>query len=193
MSAHQTGKSLLLTQAQLPDGMWHTLLYNAADVFSRAIVAAALARPADGIEAAMPRLVNSTTAVLQSYLDMPSIRSQVIGFEQAWLQHAPPCPKLFLYSDADVLVEPVNVERFMEEMTAAGSPTFCHKWGDSEHVCHYRKYPEEYTRQLVQFVQLALTGRQVQAAEQQQQEVEQQQQEQQQHVQMGGVGVAVCV
>jgi hypothetical protein len=154
-------------------------------------VAAALARPADGIEEQMPRLVNSTTAVLQSYLDLPSIRKQVNNFEQAWLRHAPPCPKLFLYSDADVLVKPVNVERFMEMMASAGSPTFCHKWGDSEHVCHYRKYPEEYTRQLVQFVQRVLPGRQVQQQQQQQEEGKQQQQQQQ--VQIGGVGVDVCV
>jgi hypothetical protein len=135
----------------------------------------------------MPRLVNSTTAVLQSYLDLPSIRKQVKSFEQAWLQHAPPCAKLFLYSDADVLVNPFNVEIFMEKMGAAGSPTLCYKWCDSEHVCHYRKYPEEYTQQLVQFVQRVLPRHQLQQQQQQQKEVKQQQ-----NVHMGGVGVAVC-
>jgi hypothetical protein len=85
------------------------------------------------------------------------VKDALVGMDQAWMQQAPPCPKLFLYSDADVLVQPHVVEGFMQEQQKRGSPTYSYKWSDSAHVDHYRKYPDEYRRQLDQFVQRVLS------------------------------------
>lgn len=153
-----------------------------ADVFSRALVAAALARPAEGIEESAGWLVKPTTAVIGRVLEIPTYKKQLRAMEQSWLQHAPPCPKLFLYSDADALIQPAAVEAFMEQLGRAGSETFRHKWGDSEHVSHFRQYPEEYTQQLVQFVKRVLPEQQVLTEQQdvptQQQVLPEQQQQQ---------------
>ncbi|WIA40744.1 hypothetical protein OEZ86_004428 [Tetradesmus obliquus] len=157
-----------------------------ADVFSRALVAAALARPAEGIEESAGWLVKPTTAVIGRVLEIPTYKKQLRAMEQSWLQHAPPCPKLFLYSDADALIQPAAVEAFMEQLGRAGSETFRHKWGDSEHVSHFRQYPEEYTQQLLQFVKRVLPEQQIlteQQAVPQQQQVPPEQQQQQQLVQ----------
>uniref|UniRef100_A0A383VJ81 Uncharacterized protein n=1 Tax=Tetradesmus obliquus TaxID=3088 RepID=A0A383VJ81_TETOB len=144
-----------------------------ADVSSRALVAAALGRPAEGIEDELGWLVKPTAAVVEGYLKLPFIRTSLLGMEQSWLQQAPACPKLFLYSEADVLIQPGVVEGFMAEQQAAGSQTYCYKWSDSAHVDHYRKYPEEYKQQLARFVQQVLP---------------EQQQQQQQGQQLGGAG-----
>lgn len=126
------------------------------DVSSRALVAAVLGRPADGIEAQFPWLVRPTAAIVDGYLRLPFIRDALVGMEAAWVQQAPPCPKLFLYSESDVLIQPDVVEAFMQQQAALGSPTYSHKWSDSAHVDHFRKYPQEYTQQLRQFAQAAL-------------------------------------
>jgi hypothetical protein len=139
-----------------------------ADVSSRALVAAALGRPADGIEEELPWLVKPTAAVVEGYLKLPFIKDSLVGMEQSWLQQAPACPKLFLYSEADVLIQPGVVEGFMREQQAAGSQTYCYKWSDSAHVDHYRKYPEEYKQQLARFVQQVLPEQQQQQQGQQQ-------------------------
>lgn len=135
-----------------------------SDVSSRALVAAALGRPADGIEDELPWLVKPTAAVVEGYLKLPFVKDALLGMEQAWLQSAPNCPKLFLYSEADVLIQPGVVEGFMQQQAAAGNETCCYKWSDSAHVDHYRKYPEEYKQQLMRFVQQVLPQQSIPAA-----------------------------
>lgn len=143
------------------------------DVSSRALVAAAMGRPAEGIEQELPWLVRPAAAIVDGYLRLPYVKDALVGMDRAWMQQAPPCPKLFLYSDADVLVQPQVVEGFMQEQQKRGSPTFSYKWSDSAHVDHYRKYPEEYRRQLDQFAQRVLS---MWADKQAKQQQEQQQQ-----------------
>jgi hypothetical protein len=129
-----------------------------ADVSSRALVAAALGRPAEGIEQELPWLVRPAAAIVDGYLRLPYVKDALVGMDKAWMQQAPVCPKLFLYSDADVLVQPHVVEGFMEQQRKRGAPTYAYKWRDSAHVDHYRKYPEEYRRQLELFAQQVLSS-----------------------------------
>jgi hypothetical protein len=126
------------------------------DVSSRALIAAALGRPAEGIEQQLPWLVRPAAAIVDGYLRLPYVKDVLVGMEKAWMQQAPPCPKLFLYSEADVLVQPQVVEAFMQQQQKCGSQTFSYKWKDSAHVDHFRKYPQEYTHQLEQFAQQAV-------------------------------------
>jgi pimeloyl-ACP methyl ester carboxylesterase len=129
-----------------------------ADVSSRALIAAAMGRPAEGIEQEFPWLVKPAAAIVDGYLRLPYVKDVLVGMDKAWMQQAPPCPKLFLYSDADVLVQPQVVEGFMQQQQKRGSATYSFKWSDSAHVDHYRKYPEEYKQQLQQFAQQVLSG-----------------------------------
>lgn len=129
-----------------------------ADVSSRALVAAALGRPAEGIECELPWLVRPAAAIVDGYLRLPYVKDALVGMDTAWMQQAPRCPKLFLYSDADVLVAPQVVEGFMLQQEKRGSPTYSYKWRDSAHVDHYRRYPEEYRQQLQEFVQKVLSS-----------------------------------
>jgi hypothetical protein len=130
-------------------------------------VAAAVGRPAEGIEHKAGWLLKPTKAVIKRVLNNPGYRKKMHALDQSWLLHVPACPKLFLYSAADVLVKPAAVEAFMEKLASAGTETFCYKWGESEHVSHFRKYPQEYEQQLLQFVRRVLPEQQ-----QQQHEVE---------------------
>lgn len=160
-----------------------------ADVSSRALVAAALGRPAEGIEQALPWLVRPAAAIVDGYLRLPFVNDALVGMERAWMQQAPPCPMLFLYSDADVLVQPHVVEAFMAQQQKRGSPTYSFKWRDSAHVDHYRKYPDEYRQQLEQFAQRALGNwvakkqQQHKSQQDKQQELQQEQQKQDQQKQ----------
>eukprot|EP00878_Enallax_costatus_P013073 GHUV01013661.1.p1 GENE.GHUV01013661.1~~GHUV01013661.1.p1 ORF type:complete len:287 (+),score=57.73 GHUV01013661.1:592-1452(+) len=129
-----------------------------ADVSSRALVAAALGRPADNIEKELPWLVKPATAVVDGYLKLPFIKDALVSMEDTWLSQAPACPKLFLYSDADVLTGSGVVEQFMQQQQAQGAQVYSYKWRDTAHVDHYRKYPEEYKQQLLKFVQHVLGG-----------------------------------
>eukprot|EP00879_Flechtneria_rotunda_P009015 GHRR01009440.1.p1 GENE.GHRR01009440.1~~GHRR01009440.1.p1 ORF type:complete len:257 (+),score=68.60 GHRR01009440.1:296-1066(+) len=131
-----------------------------ADVSSRALVAAALGRPADGIELDLPWLVKPAAAVVEGYFKLPFIKDALVDKDQSWLDSAPTCPKLFLYSDADVLIEPKVVESFMQQQEMRGSTVYSCKWQDSAHVDHYRRYPEQYKQQVQQFVQQVLGGTQ---------------------------------
>lgn len=129
-----------------------------ADVSTRALVAAALGRPAEGIERELPWLIKPAAAIVDGYLRLPYVKDALVGMDKAWMQQAPSCPKLFLYSDADVLVQPEVVEGFMQQQQKRGSATYSYKWKDSAHVDHYRQYPEEYKQQLQQFAQRVLAS-----------------------------------
>eukprot|EP00775_Hariotina_reticulata_P002489 gene2489-2792_t len=123
-----------------------------ADVSSRALIAAALGQPAEGIEQRYPWLVQPLVAAVDSYLKLPFIQNALVVMENSWMHYAPRCPKLFLFSDADVLIQPQVVEAFIQQQQAQGSAVYSHRWADSGHVDHYRKYPEEYKQQLLKFV-----------------------------------------
>jgi hypothetical protein len=121
------------------------------DVSSRALVAAALGRPAAGIEAALPWLVKPTAAMVAGYLQLPFVREALVGVEAAWASAAPRCPLLCLYSDADALIEPAVVEQFMRARAADGCVTVARKFAGSAHVDHLRRYPHEYAAQVAAF------------------------------------------
>lgn len=67
------------------------------DVSSRALVAAALGKPAAGIEDAYPWLVRPTAAIVGGYLGLPFVRQALVGADAAWVLAAPRCPQLYLY------------------------------------------------------------------------------------------------
>ena len=122
------------------------------DVASRAMVSAAFGEPAEGVEERHPWLVKATAAVVDLYLRWENVDDTIQDVHAAWQEVVPPCPKLFLYSDSDVLVDSAVIEGFMKEQAARGSVVLSKRWHESAHVDHWRTHPEEYEQQLRGFV-----------------------------------------
>jgi Eukaryotic protein of unknown function (DUF829) len=130
-----------------------------ADVSSRALVAAILGRPAEGIERTKRGTVRSVTLAVDGYLRLPFVRGPLLGTESAWTDEAgvaPRCPQLYLFSDRDALVDPAVIERFMAGQVALGRDVRSVRWHDSEHVDHMRAHPEEYAAAVRSFVDTVL-------------------------------------
>ncbi|KAJ9531878.1 hypothetical protein QJQ45_022016 [Haematococcus lacustris] len=89
---------------------------------------------------------------LRWYLDRPSVKLREKEVYEAWYDMAPTCPQLYLYSDADPLVPPAEVERFMDIQASRGVEVSGWKWSDSGHCQHYKQHPHEYAFQISQFL-----------------------------------------
>jgi len=127
-----------------------------ADVSSRALLAAALREPADGIDARHPRILGALRGAVDAYLSLAVTRRRLAGMERAWHELVPPCPKLYLYSESDVLVSPDVIQSHMQAEAVRGSRIYAQRWHDTPHVEHYRLHPEQYTDILSRFVSEAL-------------------------------------
>ena len=82
-----------------------------------------------------------------------SCRPQVYD---AWYNLAPMCPQLYLYSEADPLVPPADVERYMAIQASRGVDVSSFRWKDSGHCEHFRRHPHDYAYQISAFVSKAL-------------------------------------
>ncbi|XP_061423637.1 transmembrane protein 53 [Lethenteron reissneri] len=67
-------------------------------------------------------------------------------------------PELYLYSQADSIVPWRDVCRIAEERRTTGVRVRCHDFVTSEHVSHFRAFPEEYTARCVAFLRECLPG-----------------------------------
>ncbi|GFR49268.1 hypothetical protein Agub_g11248 [Astrephomene gubernaculifera] len=130
------------------------------DMASRAIVSALTHTPAEELRQDMPgwqgALLGGTRGFLQGYLRSRGVQLRTEEVYDAWYNLAPTCPQLYLYSDADPLVPAGDVERYMGVQEGRGVEVSGHKWGDSGHVEHYRRYPHEYAYQISAFLARAL-------------------------------------
>jgi hypothetical protein len=63
-------------------------------------------------------------------------------------------PLLFLYSDRDRMMPAAFVERVIEAQKAADSRRFiqAHNFRTSEHVSHFKDFPEDYKAQIKYFL-----------------------------------------
>jgi hypothetical protein len=128
-----------------------------ADVSARALLAAALREPAAGVEARHPRALGVLRGAVDAYLSLPVTRRRIADMEASWHALVPPCPKLYLYSESDVLVSPDTIQGHMQSEAVRGSRVYAHRWADSPHVEHYRLHPEEYTSVVARFLEEALS------------------------------------
>ncbi|XP_013888504.1 transmembrane protein 53 [Austrofundulus limnaeus] len=63
------------------------------------------------------------------------------------VQDGPPAwPHLHLYSRADLVIRYRDVEQFMEAVKKKGVSVDGYDFASSSHVCHFRDFPEQYTR-----------------------------------------------
>ncbi|GBF94577.1 hypothetical protein Rsub_06692 [Raphidocelis subcapitata] len=136
-----------------------------ADVSARALLAAALREPAGGVEGRHPRLLGAVRGAVEAYLLLPPTRRRIAETEAAWHALTPPCPKLYLYSESDVLVSPETIQRHMQAEAVRGARVYAHKWADTPHVEHYRLHPEQYATLVERFVGEALALQAASASE----------------------------
>jgi hypothetical protein len=108
------------------------------------------------VEARHPRLLGAVRGAVDAYLALPTTRRRIAATEAAWHELTPPCPKLYLYSESDVLVSPDTIQRHMQAEAVRGARVYAHKWADTPHVEHYRLHPEQYTAIVARFVDEAL-------------------------------------
>ncbi|KAI8470580.1 MAG: hypothetical protein J3K34DRAFT_368414, partial [Monoraphidium minutum] len=120
--------------------------YVTSDVTARALLAAALREPADGVADRHPAALSALRAGVDAYFALPPMRRRLEESEAAWRELLPPCPKLYLYSEADVLVDPRTIQGHMASEAARGSRVYATKWEDTPHVEHYRLHPDQYAR-----------------------------------------------
>lgn len=73
---------------------------------------------------------------------------------QAWETVAPTSPQLYLYSSADALIPPREVQNFQKLQASRGVDIHQKMWTDSAHCEHYRLHPDEYITELMDFAKL---------------------------------------
>jgi len=71
-------------------------------------------------------------------------------------------PTHVMYSTADAICKPHEIEYFIEYLRSHSIPTTSHKFHDSPHVTHFRLHPEEYETSVLEF--LASNGLQLENA-----------------------------
>lgn len=80
--------------------------------------------------------------------------------EEFWdgVTHSDICRRqLYLYSERDKLTDYKMVENLIEERKKMGIEILAHKFEDSEHVLHFRGYPEEYKALIAKVVDSVAT------------------------------------
>ena len=69
----------------------------------------------------------------------------------AWETVAPVSPQLYLYSSADALIPPEEVQKFQKLQAGRDIEVHSKMWTDSAHCEHYRVHPDEYIMELKTF------------------------------------------
>lgn len=122
------------------------------EVSARGFTAAVLSKPAASIEQQHPWLVSAAQLLFTPVLRFPPVSDRQNQIWQAWESTAPTCPQLYLYSSADALIPPSEVQQFQKLQKSRNVQVHSKMWTDSAHCEHYRVHPEEYVNQLQQFV-----------------------------------------
>uniref|UniRef100_A0A1A8JSS9 Transmembrane protein 53 n=1 Tax=Nothobranchius kuhntae TaxID=321403 RepID=A0A1A8JSS9_NOTKU len=69
------------------------------------------------------------------------------------VQDRPPAwPHFHLYSRADQVIRHRDIEQFMDTLKKKGVPVDSYDFVSSSHVCHFRDFPEQYTRKCRSFL-----------------------------------------
>ncbi|KIH68300.1 hypothetical protein ANCDUO_01366, partial [Ancylostoma duodenale] len=83
----------------------------------------------------------------------PPLRSQLSMYYYLLECMDLPIPQLYLYSHEDKFIKHKYVKRFLEQQRERGKDVEEIIFEGSEHVQHFRKYPEQYRSACVKFLQ----------------------------------------
>lgn len=125
-------------------------------IWSKGFLSAVFSEAAQDVAESHPLLLRGTHALAERYLSLPHVVKRIREIRHAWQYRVPPCPQLYLYSEADALIPYHHVELFMQQQAAHGIPVHHHRWVDSAHCEHLRKHPQQYTNLCRSFSEFCL-------------------------------------
>ncbi|KAK8970287.1 hypothetical protein KSP40_PGU004196 [Platanthera guangdongensis] len=83
---------------------------------------------------------------------LPDVNERLSTVISILSKNQPPCPQLYLYSSADLVIPASCVESFIQEQRALGKNVHSHNFATSPHVDHFRSFPRIYTAKVSEFV-----------------------------------------
>ena len=106
----------------------------------------------DSLLSTLLRVYFSSLGIRSASSDDQSQHPLISGFHRMIRDHPPQCPHLFLYSDTDSLVPKHDVESYANHLRKHGIDVAEHMFHGSEHVSHYRSFPQEYIELISKFL-----------------------------------------
>ncbi|KAF0853156.1 mitochondrial transmembrane protein 53-like protein [Andalucia godoyi] len=97
-------------------------------------------------------LRKAVTRAFEKYLETSEHRSRLVNLRNAYIKLQKRCPHLFLYSDADTVIPPADVEEFIRDLEDAKFDVRKKMFVGSEHVAHFKVFPEEYSKEILTFL-----------------------------------------
>ena len=127
------------------------------DVIARAlssIISGTPSLPPGRVPSPFDSVLEAATA---AYLNRDDMQAALASARAKWDAEGPfaaahPCPALFLYSNADTLMYPHDIEEFQEIQRTAGRTVYAKRWSGSAHVAHLREHPFEYEAEVRKFI-----------------------------------------
>ncbi|KAK9868485.1 hypothetical protein WJX84_003884 [Apatococcus fuscideae] len=125
-------------------------------IATRGLISSTLNEPVLGLQERHPLLYRVVLQMAEMLLGLPYVQRHIQQIWQFWEVRAPLCRHLYLYSDADAIIDDSSVEDFAGAQARRGVQVKMHKWKGSGHCEHSRMYPQKYSEQLAAFSDLVL-------------------------------------
>ncbi|KAK9865643.1 hypothetical protein WJX84_011782 [Apatococcus fuscideae] len=107
-------------------------------IVTEGVISAALNEPVEGLATRHPILYGTVLRLARVLLRLPYLQQQITQVWGFWDTQAPTCRQLYLYSDADAIIDEKAVEAFAAAQGKRQVAVRMHKWKGSGHCAHLR-------------------------------------------------------
>ena len=98
-----------------------------------------------GIQSLLEFYMNTFTSITQHYLRASDV----------FRENSLALPARFLYSHSDPVCEAAETEKLAEKWRQKGIQADTRAWDNAHHVSMFLKYPDEYSKAVIQFISLS--------------------------------------